>query len=345
MRPERNGSRTAMEPSGVGFGLLPVLAFLGLLRGLDSFKLVSPAALGRSLLVGCLAAALSLWLNTLLLDRLALDLPNYRRYGAPLLEELVKSLYVIVLIRTNRVGFMVDAAIHGFAVGAGFALLENVNFLLTHGERGVFLWIVRGFGTAVMHGSAMAVFATISKSLADRLGSRAAGVFVPGFLAAVLLHSLFNHFFLPPLAMTILMLVVLPLVVILVFERSERFTRDWLGTGFDSHLQLLECISSEDVRESRVGLYLQSLRGHFPPEVVGDMLCYLQIYLELSMRAKARLIARQAGIDVPLGEDVEDNLRELRFLEKSVGRTGLLALQPLLGTGRRELWHLGTLAR
>jgi protease PrsW len=334
-----------MDILGIPLGLLPVLAFLGLLSGMDSFKLVPPRALSQSLLWGCVAAALALWLNTQLLDRLSLDLVGYRRYDAPLLEEALKASFLIFLIRTNRVGFMVDAAIHGFAVGAGFALVENVHFLLTLGERGVFLWIVRGFGTAVMHGSTMAIFATLAKSLTDRTGGRTALAYVPGFLAAVLLHSLFNHFFLPPLAMTIVMLVLLPLLVILVFERSERRTRDWLGTGFDSHLDLLECIWSGDVGDSHVGRYLQSLRGHFPPAVVADMLCYLQVYLELSMRAKALLIARQAGVRIPLGDDIHDNLRELRFLEKSIGRTGQLALQPLLGSSRRELWQLGTLAR
>lgn len=330
---------------GVPLSLLPVLAFLGLLFGMDSFKLVPVRVLARSLLAGCAAAVVALWLNTEILQRLALELGTYRRYDAPVLEELAKSVFVIFLIRTNRVGFMVDAAIHGFAVGAGFALVENVQYLLTLGDGSVFLWIVRGFGTAVMHGSTMAIFATLSKSIADRRGGRALVVFVPGLVAAIFLHSLFNHFFLPPLAMTVLMLVVLPLLVILVFERSERVTRDWLGTGFDSHLELLECIWSGDMRDSRVGQYLHSLRGHFAPAVVGDMLCYLQIYLELSMRAKAQLIARQAGIQIPLGEDVQENLSELRFLEKSIGRTGQLALQPLLGSTRREIWQLGTLGR
>ena len=331
-----------MDPVGIPLSLLPVLTFLGLLFGMDSFKLVPPRALARSLLAGCVAAALALWLNTLILQALAVELGVYRRYDAPVLEELVKSLFVIFLIRTNRVGFMVDAAIHGFAVGAGFALVENVHSLLTLGDSSIFLWIVRGFGTAVMHGSTMAIFATLSKSIADRRGG-GARAYVPGLLAAILLHSLFNHFFLPPLAMTVLMLVVLPLLVILVFERSERVTRAWLGTGFDSHLELLECIWSGDVRDSRVGQYLQSLRGRFAPAVVGDMLCYLQVYLELSMRAKAQLIARQAGIQVARGADVQENLSELHFLEKSIGRTGQLALQPLLGSTRREIWQLGTL--
>lgn len=333
-----------MDPLGIPLSLLPVLTFLGLLFGLDSFKLVTPRALARSLVVGCLAAAAALWINTQMLQALKLELGFYRRYDAPVLEELAKSLYIIFLIRTNRVGFMVDAAIHGFAVGAGFALLENVHYLLTLGDGSVFLWIVRGFGTAVMHGSTMAIFGIVSKSIADRRGG-GVRAYLPGLLAAIVLHSLFNHFFLPPLAMTVLMLVVLPLLVILVFERSERATRAWLGTGFDSHLELLESIWSGDVRQSRVGQYLQSLRGRFAPAVVGDMLCYLQVYLELSMRAKAQLIARQAGLQIARGEDVQENLTELHFLEKSIGRTGQLALQPLLGTTRREIWQLGTLER
>ena len=48
----------------------------------------------------------------------------------------LKALIVVVLIRTHRIGFLVDAAILGFAVGTGFALVENLYYLrLAAGRR------------------------------------------------------------------------------------------------------------------------------------------------------------------------------------------------------------------
>lgn len=334
-----------MDLVGIPISLLPVLAFLALLFAMDSFKLVRPTALVTSLGAGAAAAALALVVNTHLIDSYGLDPAGVRRHTAPLVEEILKSAYLIVLLRRNRIGFMVDGVIHGFAIGAGFALVENVRYLAVLGDASAVLWITRGFGTAVMHSSTMAIFATITKVIGDRRGQPAAADVLPGLALAVGIHAAFNLFLLNPLAMTALMLIVLPLLVVYVFECSARVTGTWLGTGFDSHLELLECIETGNVRGSRVGRYLQSLRGHFPPDVVGDMLCYLQVFLELSMRAKAQLIARAAGIEVQKGEDWRENLRELRYLEKRIGRTGQLALQPLLGTGRRDLWHLRALTR
>jgi len=37
---------------------------------------------------------------------------------------------------------------------------------------------------------------------------------------------------------------------------------------------------------------------------------------------------------------VRERLAELRYLEGSIGRTGLLALKPLLRQGTRDLWQV-----
>jgi hypothetical protein len=70
------------------------------------------------------------------------------------------------------------------------------------------------------------------------------------------------------------------------------------------------------------------------------MLCLLRIQLELSIRAKALLIAREAGLSVPVTQDVRANLEELRYLERAIGPTGLLAARPILRRSSRDLWQL-----
>jgi hypothetical protein len=40
---------------------------------------------------------------------------------------------------------------------------------------------------------------------------------------------------------------------------------------------------------------------------------------------------------------VRDTFVELRYLEKSIGRTGMLALQPFIHTSTRDLWQLNLL--
>lgn len=325
----------------IAVALLPVLLFLVLLTLLDSFKLVRPRGLLLAITAGAGSAAAAALVNGALLGRAGLDLGLVSRYIAPLVEELLKAAWVIWLIRRQRIGFLVDAAIYGFAVGAGFALYENVDYLEHVAGAGTALWFVRGCGTALLHGATTATFAMLSKDTSDRHGGAAA--FLPGLAAAILVHSLYNHFVLPPVVGAMLLLVTLPLLLMAVFERSERSTRSWLAEELDGDLGLLNVIVAGGVGATRVGAYLQSLRSRFAGEVVADMLCLLQVQLELKIRAKGILIAREAGLDLPVGDDVRAGLAELRYLESSVGRTGLLAMKPILRTSSRDLWQLGLL--
>jgi RsiW-degrading membrane proteinase PrsW (M82 family) len=50
---------------------------------------------------------------------------------------------IVLLIHANRIGFLVDAAIFGFAVGTGFALVENAYFLEIAKTTGIGIWLVR----------------------------------------------------------------------------------------------------------------------------------------------------------------------------------------------------------
>lgn len=328
-------------------GLVPVLAFLGLLVFLDSYKLIPLRRVLVAAGAGVLAALASLACNMAILSAAGLDLPAYARWIAPWVEEAWKALPIAWWVRRGRVGFLVDAAILGFAVGAGFAVFENgyYVFQLGAGEgSSIALWVVRGFGTAIMHGSATAIFALFARGMADRRSDSGPWVLLPGLLGAVLIHSLFNRFFLPPLAATFVQLTVAPLLVALVFARSERATKQWLGTGFDTDAELLDLILSGEIAETRVGKYLEALKANFPPLAVADMLMLLRVHLELSLRAKGILMAREAGLDLQPDESVRANLEELKYLEKAIGPTGRLAVQPILGRNSRDLWQIHALA-
>ena len=110
-------------------GLLPVLVLLIALVWMDSYKLVRLGTVLTVIVVGGLTAVSAMYINGWLIDSLGLELRPYARYLAPLVEESLKALVIIYLFRSSRIGFLVDAAIMGFAVGAGFALVENFHYL------------------------------------------------------------------------------------------------------------------------------------------------------------------------------------------------------------------------
>ena len=142
-----------MPAINVAIALTPVVAFLAMLWLMDSFRLVRPAAVLAALAYGVVAAAAILWLHDWLIQVRHVPAGTLSRYIAPLTEETAKALLVVMLVATARVGFLVDAAVLGFAVGTGFALFENLSYLQTLRDATLTLWLVRGLGTAMLQGA------------------------------------------------------------------------------------------------------------------------------------------------------------------------------------------------
>jgi protease PrsW len=321
--------------------LSPALLFLAGLWVMDTFKLVRPYAIALAIGCGGLAALVCAPLHAWLITSPASPIAPavVIRDVAPLTEELAKAAFVAWLLARGGVGFLVDAAVLGFAIGTGFATVENVAYLRDLGDAPRMLWIVRGLGTGILHGATTAIVAMAGKALVDRRAVGPVAAILPGWAAAVLVHAAYNHALVSPVIATAILGVVLPVLVALVFERSERATREWVGAGLDLDIELLQLVTSDGFHATRFGTYLRELRAHFDGPVVADMFCLLRLELELAVQAKARLVARERGLELPVDDDLRLALEERESLRRSIGPTGLLALKPLEVTSHRDAWH------
>jgi RsiW-degrading membrane proteinase PrsW (M82 family) len=327
----------------VAVSVLPVFAFLGALVLIDSYKLVTLRATLLSVAAGMVAGLAAYGANVWLRPALGLDWEPYSRYVAPVVEEPLKAVFVVYLLRRNKVGFVVDAAIHGFGIGTGFAFLENLYYVQASPDATLWTWVVRGFGTAIMHGGATSIVAMVSKALQNRADAFRLSLVLPGLGVAIVLHALYNQFVLHPVLATALIVLVFPILCVAVFERSERETKAWLGTGFDTDQELLRAVHTGQVSSTPVGRYIATVKSRFPAEVIVDMMCFLRLRAELAIRAKGVLMMREAGFDAAPDPRVKDKFQELRYLEKSIGKTGLRALHPFVHTSTRDLWQLTVL--
>jgi protease PrsW len=343
--------------AGIIVSLLPVLIFLLLLIYYDSYKLVKLKTVVLLIIAGCIAAVLSYFINIFLLDRLTIEISSYSRYIAPVLEEILKAAVVIYLITNNKTGFMVDALIYGFAVGAGFALVENLYYLNVVESPNIFLWIIRGFGTAVMHGGTTAIFAILSKSFFDRADGiqiikyykeRFPGlkiftlkvIALPGLLAAIIIHSFFNHLLIPAIFITILQLVILPLLIMMIFRKNEKALRGWMEKGLENEVLLLDQIDNGNFSETHAGKYILALENKFAGPILADMICLIKVHIELSIKAKGVMLLRKGGLKVKVDDEVKDKLEELKYLENSIGPTGKLAVNPIFTQSTQDLWQI-----
>ena len=339
--PTSSAASIALAPPAAS--VLPLVVFLVGLTIMDSYRLVRPRAVLGSVAVGLVAAALTLALARGIIEWTSWTRTGYGTLAGPLVEEALKAGYIAFLIATKRAGFAIDAAIHGFAIGAGFALVENVLYLSTV-DASLPLALARGLGAALMHGGTTAILGIAARRFVEQRGPRSGAGLAAGFAIACVIHVMFNRAVVSPLLATTAVVVVLPAALIFFFRESERTLRSWLGIGFDTDAEMLEMMEEGKLANSHVGVYLSSLKDRLSPEVLADMLCMLRLRVELSVRAKGVLLMRDAGFEAPVDPEVSERFEELRYLERSIGRTGMLAMQPLLRWRHRDLWEMHMLA-
>lgn len=328
--------------------LVPVLVLLGVFAWLDAFALMRPRELALLLALGGLGAVLAYPISGRMLDTLPIGFSNYSRFIAPWLEEAIKGAFVVLLFRLNRIGYKLDAVLSGFAIGAGFSVVENIFYLTFFPQYGVGTWLVRGCGTALMHGTCTAMFAAIAHEMAERESRGAAGEFdfrwwwfVPGYLVAVMLHTIFNQFPEQPLLAMIGALVVTPVAIMLVFHFGQAEAARWLDqevVGHRAQLAALDAGTWPD-NASRIG----ALAKRLGPEGEQRIRTYVRTLAWLVVEAEETMIEESGG-DVEINRArVRDAFAELDRARTAMGRSTFAALKPLLPFSRNDHWEVGEL--
>lgn len=112
---------------------------------------------------------------------------------APIVEEILKALVLAVVVRSRHFTWFVDGAVYGFAVGTGFAAIENLLYVEGVGpDAALSTAIARVFSTALMHAAAAALIG-VAVGFGKFAGSWRRGIVVlAGTLTAILLHGGFN---------------------------------------------------------------------------------------------------------------------------------------------------------
>jgi RsiW-degrading membrane proteinase PrsW (M82 family) len=329
--------------------LAPVVVLLVVFDRLDAFNLISAREIAFMLIAGGALAALSFFANWRVMDGFPIGFSAYSRYVSPVIEESLKAAPLIFLFAQNRIGFKVDAAIAGFAVGAGFSVIENIWYLFTITDANVTAWLVRGFGTAIMHGGATAIFAIISHEMTERQAEGSAAhyrfnplLFVPGLVAAILIHSVFNHFPHQPLVIMALTLLLAPATIFLALIGSDRATQQWLTTDRLAHEKMLADI--------RAGVFAETPRGQAINSIVSrlgekapDASAYVELKTELVLRAEELIHTAQSGQPAVITAEDKAKFAKLETLELTLGQTTLAALAAPLGFTRNDLWELSRL--
>ena len=333
-----------------GLALVPVLALLAIFAWLDAFKLMSFREILVLLVLGGVSAIAVYPISGRLIDTLPIGFSNYSRFVAPWVEEAFKASIVIMLFGWNRIGYKLDAVITGFAIGAGFSVVENVIYLTRFPDYAAGTWLVRGIGTAVMHGTTLAILAAIAHELSERETREAAGDFnfspwwfIPGFVIAAAIHTLFNQFPERPLLAMLGAAMFAPIALIAIFNFGTTEAQSWLVAERAEHKAQLEALRAGSWPDSPSGKRVAALAERLGPELAPSVRRYWELQAYLVGEAEETLLEEAAG-------DAEYDPAELRAafderdaLRRSLGTSTFAQLSRLLPFSRNDEWELSEL--
>ncbi len=330
--------------------LVPVLLMAALFAWLDIFKLMSVWEMLGLLLLGGITALVAWPLSGSLLDALPMGFSYYSRMVAPWIEEALKALAVVLLFAANRIGYKLDAVISGFTIGAGFSVVENIFYLSRYPELTAPVWMVRGLGTAIMHGATCAILAAIAHELGDR-AARASGRrfwlnplwFVPGYVAASLIHIVFNHFPDRPMLVMIVTAVVAPIVLLGLLRFGEGEAQGWLAEETAAHEAALAAWRSGGFPNDESGKRIEALAKRVGGAEAERIHAYCALKTELVLAAERELQDQDRDVEPEDRFRLRRQFAELESLRKAMGRTGFAALRPLLPFSRNDEWELAEL--
>jgi len=333
-----------------GVALIPVLVLLAVFIWLDAFKLMRLREVLILLVLGGLAAIAIYPVSGRLIDTLPIGYSNYSRYVAPWLEEGIKAAIMVGLFRFNRIGYKLDAVISGFAIGAGFSVVENILYLAFFPDYGLGTWLVRGLGTAVMHGTTLALLAAIAHEFAEREMRGAAGDFdfnllwfVPGYLVAVAIHTVFNQFPDRPMMAMMGAIIGAPVALIAIFHFGTAEAERWLTTERAAHEAQLAVLKAGAWPDSPAGLRIAALAERLGPQTAQRVRRYWELQAWLVVQAEETLMEEAAGDAAFDRQEVAAALAEQAGLRRAIGKSSFAALSALLPFSRNDYWEVSEL--
>lgn len=320
--------------------LLPIVLYILAVYELDSFSLLSVKRLLLTVLAGMLTALVCFGLFRLLdgvMDERVSD------FIYPVIEEIVKALPLLELARRKKMVFFIDSVICGAAVGGGFAFLENIFYLVLGDPLSIGTVLFRGLEVALIHMGCSALVAAalmfgvrlaerVRCSLSVKRSDAAMSVFL--LLAPLFLHVLHNALHFNPIIQFTVVFGAMAGLLVWTYQYDGDMIHRWLDRGLDKQVKLLQAIQEGQLGETATGEFLRSVKDSFPSELFFDMICYVQLNIELCVAAKSRFMLREAGLDLPLEEEQKKDFlskhQEFVILEKRLGKSARMTLAPVV---------------
>ncbi|MEO5612824.1 MAG: hypothetical protein ABIT68_08810, partial [Sphingomicrobium sp.] len=228
-------------------------------------------------------------------------------------------------------------------------VVENIFYLMRFPEMPPAVWMVRGLGTAVMHGTTLAIMAAIAHELSERETRGAAADydfnplwFAPGLLAAVAIHTVFNQFPNQPMLAMLGTVIIAPLALMAIFRFGAGEAHQWLTVEREAHRAMLDTLSAGRFPDDLAGRRIAALAARSSAQTGERIREYWEVLTRLVLTSEETLLEQSADSQ-RVEADSAAAFARLAELKRELGQSTLCAVTPLLPFSRNDYWELSEL--
>lgn len=324
--------------------VIPIGALFVIYR-FDFYRTGQFKAIAISMLVGLVAYWVAASVNGYVISRGILPAESVIRYTAPILEETLKGFILLYLVRRANFSFFVEGAIYGFAIGIGFAVVENYAYILGNPDAGLATAITRVLSTNLMHAAATSCLGLILGITRFENGwMRPFAQGLGGLAIAMLIHTGYNNLVTQLEGSLFLLIYAIAsgvggaaLILLLIkqgLETGRKQINQSLGMGDRVTRREVEVIT----RMESIDDILEPLAAQFGEEKAQQIKNFLvkQARMGLMRNSLAKLDNEK---DRQAKEQEIEKLRiEMDNARKQVGSYGMLYLRSLFPQNESPVW-------
>ncbi len=324
--------------------LIPVVV-LYVIFSLDLYQSGSFRWVVACFLWGGAAFFLARYVNRYIYFNAILTRDEIIQYSAPFAEEVLKALVLFYLVRRPKFTYFVDGAIYGFAVGIGFAVFENFEYIMATSDAGLGTAISRVISTNLMHASATALTGVSVGLSRFQRSYRKIGVALSGLIAAILLHVVFNNLVtrlsggMVLLASTVLALAAVGLIAWLIF-RGLAEQRHWI----EEKLGMADRVTAGEARVVQkledVGELLKPLRQTFGDEKGDQIEKFLMIQARLGIKRKTLEKLPDEKLRQAVAREMDELRQEMDAVRRQLGPYVMLYVRQIFPEQTSPLFGL-----
>ena len=319
------------------------LFFLGIIRKFDFYQTGQFQTILLSLVLGGIAYAPAAFINNTLGYSKLLDHNTIERFIAPVLEETLKALVLIYLVRRSQFTYTVDGALYGFATGIGFAVAENVEYITQAPSFAVVVALQRVFSANLVHAFSSAIIG-IALGISRLETPKIRWLFSTfGWLLAIGQHMLFNILIgRDGTHPVIFFLSVLPGILFMFYfmQRGKRQARGWIKEklGMESRVTRGEVALVDHLADPEDALYPVVERFGVETANQVEQLLYLQTHIGIKSKALDGLRDNDMMYKAVEAE-INEMRKKMKKIQNEIGVYPMLFVRGLFTDEMVSVWE------